>query len=456
VRRIVLVASRFSLRLRLTVLAAGAAAVVLTLGALLLYGGLQSALDDAVTAELRVRADDVAAELQVGAPPTVGGGLLTQVLTPEGRVLNPPGASSILNADDLRAAPGELIVDRPVVAVGTRARLLLRPAHDADGAQRLVAVAGSTAPISRAQQRLEVVLGVAGPVMVMVVAAMAWLLTGAALRPVSQMTRHAAGISLREPDARLPQPAGRDEIAQLGRTLNAMLDRIADTMAHERAFVDNASHELRSPLAVLRSELELTRLELGEKERPAATLAALDSALEETDRVTLLTERLLVLARADAGRLVGAPEAVAFATLVRRVLERIKTAPLRIDVDVGDATAFADPVALEQLLTNLITNAARWARGRIVVSAARDGPAVVLVVADDGPGFDPQILQRPFDRFSRADAARGRSGGAGLGLAIVAAITEALGGQVATRNGMPLGGAVVETRLPAVHPASQE
>lgn len=442
-------ASRFSLRLRLTFLAAAAAAVVLTMGALLLYGGLRSAIDDAVTTELRVRALDVAAALDLGAPLPAGGGLITQVLTSDGRILQPPEADPLPTMAELRTLGDELVFDRPIAGIGADARLLLRRVESSRSPRTLVAVAGSTGPIRRAQERLVIVLGAAGPAMVTAVAAMAWVLTGAALRPVSRMTKTAQTISLRQPDARLPQPAGRDEIANLARTLNAMLGRIADTMAHERAFIDEASHELRSPLAVLRGELELGRLELGEEQHPARTRALLGSALEETDRLVALTERLLLLARADAGRLVGASEVVALDDLVRRVVGRVPTERVEVEATLGDMSAFADPVALEQLFANVITNAAAWARSRVEVQAVPERGVVVVQVADDGPGFDKSMLDRVFDRFSRADTTRARSDGTGLGMAIVAAIAEAVGGSVTARNGPPLGGAVVEIRIPS-------
>lgn len=444
-----LLASRFSLRLRLTFLAAAAAAVVLTAGALLLYGGLRSAIDNAVTTELRVRAQDVASDLDPEAPLPAGGGLITQVLTGDGRVIKPPEADALPTSSEIGALGDEVVFDRPIAGIGAHARLLLHRMESDRPSGTLVAVAGSTAPIRRAQERLMIVLGAAGPAMVLAVAAMAWLLTGAALRPVSRMSRTAQTISLRHPDTRLPQPAGRDEIANLATTLNAMLGRIADTMAHERAFVDDASHELRSPLAVLRGELELGRLELRRDQDPARTRAVLDSALEETDRLVALTERLLVLARADAGRLVGGSEVIALDDLLRRVVGRIPTGLVEVRATVGNVSAFADPAALEQLLANVIANAAAWARSRVEVQAAPENGFVVIQIADDGPGFDTSILDRVFDRFSRADTARGRSGGTGLGLAIVAAIAEALGGTVTARNGPPLGGAVVEVRIPS-------
>lgn len=312
-------------------------------------------------------------------------------------------------------------------------------------------VAGSTAPIEQAQRRLALVLGIAGPSMVVVVAATAWLLTTAALRPVARMTRRAKVLSsLHEAEDRLPQPPGRDEIAELGSTLNAMLARIEATVAQERAFIDNASHELRTPLAVLRSELELARIEVSTGPDAARTTAALDSALEETDRLVALAERLLVLAKADARRLVGPDDVVHLGDVASRVVRRVDDEGLDVQLHVGQATVRGDADALEQLLGNLVENAAHWSTGCIRLEATTSAEAVVLEVADDGPGFAPEVLDRAFDRFSRADVSRSnRTGGTGLGLAIAAAIAEASGGHIEAANeGSPLGGARVTVTLP--------
>ena len=164
-----------------------------------------------------------------------------------------------MTADELaRAARGEVIVDRAIAGVGEHARLLARPMRGPVGEEVVGVVATSTASLAEARERLTIVLGVAGPVLAAAIGAAAWFLTGAALRPVRRMSNEAATISMAEPGRRLAQPAGDDEIAELGRTLNAMLARIETTIAHERAFIDDAAHELRSPLAVLRGELELT------------------------------------------------------------------------------------------------------------------------------------------------------------------------------------------------------
>jgi signal transduction histidine kinase len=446
---------RVSLRARLTVLAGAAAAIVLTATALLLYDGLFSAIDDAVTTELRIRSEDLAAELRGDADPATTRGLVTQILSDRGEVLSPAGEPPIVEQGELPDGRAEVVVNRPVVGIGDAARILISRVPARDETDRIVAVAGSTRPIQEARRRLVLVLGITGPAMVSAVAAMAWLLTGAALRPVARMTRRAARLSLRESDAQLPEPPGDDEIAKLGRTLNAMLSRIAATVAHERAFIDDASHELRTPLAVLRSELELARLEVSSSTDPATTIAALDSALEETDRLVSLANRLLVLARADAGHLADEPQPVSVPEVVARLVARLPELGRTIETDVGDTSVWADPPLIDQVVGNLLSNAVRWSRTAVRIDATSEGGWTAIRVADDGPGFDEDLLVRAFDRFSRVGSARASdTGGAGLGLAIVWAAATALGGSATVANGPPLGGACVTVVLPAAPPTS--
>lgn len=448
--RPVSLASRFSLRVRLTLLAALGAAVVLPLAVLLLHATVSDALDDAVTAELRVRAEDVTAELAAGVEPVAGDGLLTQVLTEAGAVRVPGGSTPMLSPRELPATVGgEVVIDGSIDGFGDDARVVARKLPDAAGGG-FVLVAGSTTPITEVQRRLAVLLVVVGPLLVATVAGTAWLLTRSALQPVRRMTRRATTLSLEEPRSRLPLPPGRDEIAELGRTLNAMLERIEETVAHERAFVDDASHELRTPIAVLRGELELARMELDEGGTTADSVRAIDSALEETDRLARVTEHLLVLARADAGRLTDGCDRVPLMTATARVVDRVEHGDVQLQVSGVEAHVLADPDLIDQLLTNLISNAVRFARTRVRVAIERHDMTVAINVSDDGPGFDPDLVDRAFDRFSRTGTSRPRNGGgAGLGLAIVAAIVDALDGRIAIANGAGLGGGNVEVRLPS-------
>jgi signal transduction histidine kinase len=268
------------------------------------------------------------------------------------------------------------------------------------------------------------------------------------------MSQEADAISLAQAGRRLAQPKGEDEIAQLGRTLNAMLDRIEAAFARERMFLDDASHELRTPIAVLRAELEVALLESGDR---AALERSLRSALEEAERLAHLAEDLLVLARATAGRLPLRRRTVDVRGLVEEVARRgaggangRPTPGVAVMVDGPAAPAVVDPARLEQVITNLVGNARRFARRQVEVHVRTDGDDVVVIVADDGPGFPEALLPVAFDRFTRAEAARGHDAGAGagLGLAIAAAIVRAHGGTIAAVNGPPLGGAAVVVRLP--------
>jgi signal transduction histidine kinase len=280
-----------------------------------------------------------------------------------------------------------------------------------------------------------------------------WLLAGAALRPVRRMSQEADAISLAQAGRRLPQPEGEDEIAELGRTLNAMLDRIEAAFARERMFLDDASHELRTPIAVLRAELEVALLESGDRE---ALERSLRSALEEANRLAHLAEDLLVLARATAGRLPLRRRPVDVRHLVEEAVRRSangaagRSTGLSVRVDGPAAKAVVDPTRVEQVVANLVGNARRFARKEVRVRVSSEGDDVLIVVADDGPGFPEAVLPVAFDRFTRAEAARGHDAGvgAGLGLAIVAAIVRAHGGTISAANGPPLGGAAVVVRLP--------
>jgi signal transduction histidine kinase len=285
------------------------------------------------------------------------------------------------------------------------------------------------------------------PLLIGAIAGCGWVLAGAALRPVERLTEEAEAISLQKGGQRLPQPPGDDEIAHLGRTLNAMLDRIESSLARERAFVDDASHELRTPLSILRGELELAVDRPGNR---AEMKLSLQSALAEAEQLGRLTEDLLTLARADGGRLDPRLGPVELLAASRLAVERYRPAGGPSLVVLGDpVTVTADPMLLERLLRNSIANATRHATGRIQLSVGTDGRWGHLTVADDGAGFPAEFLPVAFDRFSRADADRGRDhGGSGLGLAIVAAVVRAQNGRVEVDNGPPLGGGRLRVWLP--------
>jgi signal transduction histidine kinase len=277
-------------------------------------------------------------------------------------------------------------------------------------------------------------------------------LAAAALRPVEAMRQEAELITGTEPGRRLPLPPARDEVARLGTTLNAMLERLETALARERSFVADASHELRTPLALLKAELDLAL----RRPRSIDELEqAVNSAADEADRLARLAEDLLVLARADQGRLPVRHDAVRPEALFTTVAERFRprarqagrelvaSAPPELEVQ-------ADRLRLEQALGNLVDNALRHGGGTIELRSVQRNGVVELHVLDEGEGFRPEFLERAFQRFARADESRS-SDGSGLGLAIADVIATAHGGH-ATASNRDTGGADVAISLPNRRP----
>ena len=442
-----------SLRSRLVAVFAVGSGILLVLTAALLYMRFDAQLNRAIDQSLRGRVAAITLDLHEGRLEIRPGQPYAVLLDANGQVIDATVASArrtpVLSRRELdRARDHEIVTERrDVTGLGDRGRILAKPERTDQGRAVIVVVGESLDTVARARQRLGLLLGVTSPFLIGVIAWCGWVLAGAALRPVERMTEEAEAISLRESGQRLRQPPGDDEIAHLGRTLNVMLDRIEASLARERAFVDDASHELRTPLSILRGELELASTETGD---PIGMKRAVASALQEAEHLGRLTEDLLVLARMDRGHVGRNGHVVDLRTAARRAADRYG-APAGPDVEVtGDAVAAAaDPMLLDRLVGNLVTNACRHAAGHVRILVDSDQDWARLTVSDDGPGFPPSFLPVAFDRFTRADADRGRDhGGSGLGLAIVAAIARSQGGGVEAGNGEPLGGARVQVWLP--------
>lgn len=446
------------IRLRLTAIFAGAMAVVLAAAGLFLHVRLRSDLRGELDAGLRSRADILLAALEEPGPSLGGGAALiegdeafAQVLSADGSVResSPALREPLLGPGELAGLDGPRFLGRtvPTTEEPVEARLLAVPSEG--GA--VVVVGSSLDDQQEALSALTRLLGIGGPAALGLAVLAVWVLTGLAFRPVERMRAEAEAVSVEEPGRRLPVPATGDEIARLGETLNRMLGRLEQALERERRFVDDASHELRTPVSVLRGELELARSRSRTREELEA---ALRRAAGESEALARLTEDLLVLARLDRGRLpvrrgrvdLGALVGEALGAFAARAEER------RVDLEaaVADGEADLDPLRLRQALTNLLDNALRHTPegGRVRVAAAREGGALLVRVTDTGPGFPPEVLERPFEPFVRADAGRDRGGdGAGLGLAIVRAVVEAHGGSVELAN-LGGGGAEVRLRLP--------
>jgi heavy metal sensor kinase len=329
------------------------------------------------------------------------------------------------------------------------ARVLAVPASGG----RVVVVGSSLDDNEEALARLAALLLIGGPVLLGAITLIAWLATGAALRPIESMRAEAAAIGGAVAGRRLPVPDTGDEVARLAATLNGMLDRLETAIERERRFAADASHELRTPLANLRAELELSLRRSRTIDELEATVR---SAAEEAERLSRLAEDLLVLARADRGLLPVHPRPTDLGVLVEAAMVELRPRAAERGIEVEASPAPGTRVDLDearvgQAVRNLLENALRHtpAGGRIGVEVGRANGSVRLEVWDTGAGFPEAFLPHAFEPFTRPDAARARDdGGTGLGLAIVRAVAESHGGSAEAAN-RPGGGASVVLLLPA-------
>nr|WP_255422016.1 ATP-binding protein [Tessaracoccus sp. MC1627] len=324
-------------------------------------------------------------------------------------------------------------------AYDARARVVARAA-DWRGAPVTVVVALPLRDVEGVLQALRVSLVGVVPTLTLLLAGVIWLALGRALRPVEQLRVAAARVAREGGPGALPVPAADDELGALARTLNEMLDRLDRAAARQRGFVEDAAHELRSPISSLRAAVEVAEA------HPAAfTSGELAAELApEVRRMQALVDDLLLLARVGA---TGARRDDAdLAALVGDAVAGVR-AGVAVEVR-GAGRAWVDAAAVGRVVRNLVENAARHARGvaRVTVS---DG---VVVVEDDGAGIPAGDRERVFERFVRLDEAREREGGgSGLGLAIAREIARDHGGEV-TLGESDLGGLSATVSLPVGRP----
>jgi signal transduction histidine kinase len=377
----------------------------------------------------------------------------TQVMTSDGRVRSASdddmGHQPLLTPEQVSTVMSERALFTDVRDDDGEPHRALAIPLDAEGTEILLAVA-ELESVEDAQAGLMRLVLILSPLAGLLAGAAGWLVAREGLRPIAQMTADAKHISARDPFPRLAVPPSRDEVAQLGTTLNQLLDRIEEGRRREREFTADASHELRTPLAVMRAELELARL--------AATddrfVRALDSALEESDRLGQLVEDLLLLARTDE-RQVTAQALVDVADVVDPLLPGFRTLAQRRGITVqkkgdGDAVVRADARALGRAVANLLDNAIRHAAedGTVTLEITRGPAGTAITVTDDGPGVPLEERDRMTQRFTQLDRTAVTSGGAGLGLAIVASVAAAHGGRVAIADTESGQGLAVTIHLP--------
>ncbi len=458
--------SRLPIRVKVTLAFAVVMALVLTAIGVFLHSQLATRLDESIKEGLTSRAGQLSVVLRESGAGLAGSpgetslleeeDTLAQVLDPDGKVVDSTaqleGERVLTEAQlaDARSSSG-FFAARQLPGLEGQTRLYAAPVEI--GGERLIVVVGSSVQDrDEALSSLATLMLIGGPIALLLASLAGYGVAAAALRPVEEMRGRASEISAGDPGERLPVPPANDELSRLGHTLNEMLGRLEDALARERRFVDDAAHELRTPLALHKTELELAlRYEADEGE----LRDAIASAVVEIDRLIQLAEDLLVVARAEDGQLKLSTRSLDAGVLLGTVAERFRAraddAERPLVVEPADGIEIAgDPLRLEQALTSLVDNAFRHGDGEVRLLATREDGHVELHVRDEGPGFDPDFLPRAFERFSRADAARAR-GGAGLGLSIVEKIAEAHGGRALAANPAG-GGADVWLRLPDSDP----
>ena len=450
-----------SIRLRLTVVFAVAAAIVFALGGWLFVTVLSSSLTASIDSQLATQAAQASGYLSSGStgpaapvainPPQYS----VQLIDPAGRVRaasEEAGNRPVISSAELtRARTGPVLVTQE--HDGEHQRVLAEPFAARSGWVTVVGV--SLESFDRTVSRVTVELAIGGSVFVVAAALGAYGLATAALGPVERLRREVAALSELGGASAVGVPATRDEIAALAETMNDLLGRLHDALRRERNLVADASHELRTPFAVLQGELELALRPGRDREE---LLAAIASASVEAGRLSRLANDLLLLARMDQGEMPLRRQPTDVARLLTESAERgagrAAAATVTISVDAPELEANLDPDRIRQAVDNLVDNALRFApaRSEIRLAASVVGDDLAIEVADHGPGFDPAFLPHAFERFRRPDASRSRDeGGSGLGLAIVNAIARSHGGSAAAAN-RPGGGASVRLRLPGAVP----
>ena len=446
------------IKTRSALAAAGVVAVALLAAVPLLIWFLDRSLQQSAELAADTQAQQIADQLSAGGPAAVsrllererGERSVAQVVDTGGSViassaqlaglpplsgLRPPArgrASSVELSPDIREADKYVVVAR-----GVRS-----------GEQHYVVLVGeSLAPANRSVRTVETFLALGLPVLLLVVGGATFVFVGRSLRPVEAIRSRVAQISSQELSERFPEPAVYDEVGRLSVTMNDMLGRLQRAQQAQHRFVADASHELRSPLATLRSTLEIALVHPRTR-----TTENTEAMLSETERLQRLVDDLVVLARSDELPSTTRGD-VDLEDLVQDERNRVHaTTSLLVDGSVRPVRVHGSRHELAQVVRNLVDNAVQHARECITIDVREehqdDGAAAVLSVGDDGPGIPPGDRDRVFERFVRLDAHRSRhQGGSGLGLAIVDKLVRDHGGSV-TVGDSPGGGALFVVRLP--------
>jgi two-component system OmpR family sensor kinase len=446
-----------SIRLRLAIVFALGSAVLLALGGWLFVSVLSSSLLASIDSQLSLQAGRGTSYLSnpaTGAsiPGTNAPEYVVQVVDQTNRVRASSadaGAQPLVSAAVLdQARTHQVLVTQR--HDGEDQRVLVQPVPGQSGWVELAGVSLESLDVTISRVTTELAVGSA--LFVLVTAFGAFALTRSALRPVERLRREVATLSERAAPDPVAVPRTHDEIAELATTMNQLLLRLRRSLERERSLVADASHELRTPFAVLRGELELAQRPGRSREE---LLNAVTAAAEEAGRLNRIADDLLLLSRGDQGQLSVQVQVTNIHELLTHIAQQAQGRPeaagKSVSVDAPTSlSVMLDPDRIRQAIDNLIDNSLRFTpRDSTVTLSARAHQAdVEIEVADDGPGFPAEFLPHAFERFRRPDSSRSRhEGGAGLGLAIVMAIAVSHGGTAVALNRTE-GGAVVRIVLP--------
>jgi len=417
----------FQVRTRMVVSACAIVAVTLALGGVLLVHSHRVSLVDGLTTNAELRADDIAATFTDGSLP----GDFTVPREDESfiQIIDQPGnviasSSNIEGETALFATPapevGYVHFTVESVPIGDNAFRIIARRISSPAGNFTIYVGYSLESVNESVRSLIALLLLGFPLLVLVVGLITWLTTTRALKPIETMRRDVESMTADKLYERVTVPAPNDEVHRLAVTMNVLIESIEQAQRLQNQFVENASHELRSPLASLRAQLEVSSPNASESERGLTR----EHLLSETIRLQLLVDELLDAAQISESR--STP--VGFVDLddvIFDVVQRTRVTTLHtIKVDhVSAGQVCADRRQMERLVTNLVDNAIRHCVSVVSLGLAETDSHVVLTISDDGPGIPMVDRQRIFDRFERIDDGRGRNeGGFGLGLAMVASI----------------------------------
>jgi two-component system OmpR family sensor kinase len=441
------------IRLRLALAFAVSVAIVLAGLAVFLYARLGIELQRNIDLALRSRAGAITSALRAQGPVPINEGrsvidpdeAFAQVLDDTGRIVDTSDAvrsQPMLPVATVHALDVPTFLTRRVGGVDDQSRLLAVPVRL--GTQRVLVVVGTNlGDKNEAQHRLLLLLAIGIPSAIVLACGTGWLVAGVALRPVERMRRDAAAAAGSESGATIAVPSTKDELARLATTLNELLVAQREALDAERRFLDEASHDLRTPLAVLKAELDLALLRPRSREELEQTVRA---AAEETDQLVRLAEDLLVLARTRRGPMQLRRETVRLEEFCHECVAPFETLDRPITVATDDGEAVVDPVLLRQAVRNLLDNALRHGGAAdVTLRAERSDHRLEVSVTDAGPGLPDTVPHR---------LARSATGADGLGLSIVAAVAEAHDGYAET-GASASHGAQVTIVLPQPQPSPQ-